>query len=109
MLLEQLASDLIYELFDGSYQADQVKGVSQKLVSWFPELVGFHPDVLYAVVAVHAQGVFGDHFPQPSDLSIFCLRWYYCMQGFKPVASSVSSEQCLLKLRWDSGTAALLR
>ncbi|WP_116827714.1 MULTISPECIES: hypothetical protein [Pseudomonas syringae group] len=63
VVLEQLAGDLIYELFDGSDQTEQVKDVSQKMVSWFPELAGFHPDVLYAVVAVHAQGAFGDHFP----------------------------------------------
>lgn len=61
--LEQLAGDLIYELFNGSDQTEQVKDVSQKLVGWFPELSGFHPDVLYAAVAVHAQGAFGDHFP----------------------------------------------
>lgn len=63
VVLEQLAGELIYEIFDGSDQTEQVKDVSQSMVSWFPELAGFHPNVLYAVVAVHAQGAFVDHFP----------------------------------------------
>ncbi|KPC02089.1 hypothetical protein QO021_29915 (plasmid) [Pseudomonas amygdali pv. lachrymans] len=110
VLLEQLASDLIYELFDGSYQADQIKCVSQKLVSWFPELVGFHPDVLYAVVAVHAQGVFGDHLPATlrlvDILSALVLLYAGFQAGgqfrfFRTVPSQIALGQ------WYNGAASL--
>lgn len=81
--LEQLASDLVYELYEGSDQAAQVKGVSQNLVSWFPELSGFHPVVLYAVVAVHAQGVFGDHFPATLRLVDILSAMVLLQAGFQ--------------------------
>ncbi|MFK3607720.1 hypothetical protein A7D21_27330 [Pseudomonas sp. AP19] len=109
MLLEQLASDLIYEIF-GSDQTEQVKSVSQKMVGWFPELAGFHSSVLYAVVVVHGQGVFGDHFPATLRLvdilsALLLLQAGYQGGGrfrfFRTVPSQIALGQ------WYNGVTSL--
>ena len=63
LLLEQIAGDLIYELHAGSGPRELINSVSSNILTWFPDLAGFNPAVLYAAVAVNAQGTFAEHFP----------------------------------------------
>ena len=63
VLLEQIAGDLIYELYAGADMSELINRVSSETLTWFPDLAGFNPAVLCAAVAVHAQGTLAEQYP----------------------------------------------